>query len=182
MANIKTRMTILFIVFFGWIHSELKAQMKDEPSKDDTFEYILHEVADFKYYTNDTWPLYNLAVSSFDKKNYVINLSYFNETLKCTYVESIHLDNIKSVQLHNDAVYGPKDQRYEHVKRVNMVTISFKSQSNEVAISCEDYKSENAKDKISIAIFDNERATKFERAVNHLIELFGNGFNPDLFN
>lgn len=44
-----------------------------------------------------------------------------------------------------------------------------------------DIKRDIFRDGISIAIFDNARALKFEKALNHIIMLFGNKFNSDLF-
>jgi hypothetical protein len=180
MNNIYIRATILILILSAFSFT-LKAQEKSGPSKEVTFEYILHEIADFHYYTNSTWPLYDLTINSYDKNKYIINVSHFNEVTKCTYIESLHLDNIKSVTLYKKALYDSHKATSEDANRVNMLSISFKSQSNEVDISCEERKSNTLRDKISISGFDDEQALKLEKAFNHLIKLFGNKFDPNLF-
>ncbi|WP_159636914.1 hypothetical protein [Sphingobacterium composti Ten et al. 2007 non Yoo et al. 2007] len=171
----------LVVILLLGIVNHLSAQIKAEPSKGDTFEYILHEINDFSYYGNDSWPLYDIEVKSYDKRNNTITVIHFNPLVKCKYVETLNLDNIKSVFLYDNALYKVNlDTKKSN--RTNMLKITFKSKSNKVDISCEDGTIlDNYKDEISIAIYDYDRALKFERAILHMIKLSGNKFNPNLF-
>lgn len=170
---------ILSIVFFRNSYSQ--ARNSSVPSKEETFEYILHEISDFSSYANDTWPLYELDVKSYNIKDHSIQVVYFNELLKCEYSHNLKLENIKSVYLSDNALYRV-NMESKATDKTNMLYITFKSKSNKVNITCQDgNKMEDFKNEISIAINDSNRSLKFEKAILHMIKLFNNNFNPNLF-
>lgn len=169
---------IILLLIFSSNYS-LEAQEKKQPSKEETFEYILHEIADSYYYANETHPLYEISVRAFDKDRFTVDLEYSMEVSNCTYVERLHLSNLKSVWQNFEPKFDKNSGSAGY--STNTISIRFKSKSNQVDISCEDYKNTVNRDNITIAIPSEERAIKLEKAFNHLLELFGNKFNYDLF-
>ncbi|MEN5194556.1 hypothetical protein [Sphingobacterium faecium] len=169
---------IVLLLMFSSNYS-LKAQEKKQPSKEETFEYILHEIADSYYYANETHPLYEISVKNFDKKKYTIDIEYNMEQSNCAYVEKLYLSNIKSAMQNFDLKFGKNSGSEGH--NTNTISIRFKSKSNQVDISCEDYKNTVNRDNLTIAIPSEERAIKLGKAFKHLIQLFGSEFKYDLF-